>query len=218
MQQAAGIIIFDMDSTLIDIECIDEIANLIDVKDKVAAITAQAMRGELDFAESLRERVKCLTGVNEQKFEQLFEPIPLMPGAQHLVQRLQQQGWKTALVSGGFDWFAQRVAHRLQLDSYLANQLQINDKALTGSLTGDIIDGAGKAKQLQQLQRDWSVEKGTTVAVGDGANDSLMLQAADVGIAFCAKPALKQVADFCIDTPDLTLVLPILQRLGLLEH
>jgi len=214
--QATGLIVFDMDSTLIQIECIDEIASLTGAGEKVAAITEQAMQGQLDFEQSLRQRVKCLNGVSEADFEELFSPIPLTPGATELVSQLGRMGWKTALVSGGFSWFAERVTKQLKLDDYKANELAIVEKKLNGELLGDIVDAQYKADQLRRLQHRWSIPAGKTVAVGDGANDALMLQAADIGIAFCAKPALRSQADYCVDEPDLRLLIPILTRAGLI--
>ncbi|MGM0525871.1 MAG: phosphoserine phosphatase SerB [Pseudomonadota bacterium] len=216
MTQATGLIVFDMDSTLIQIECIDEIASLTGAGAKVAEITERAMLGQLDFEQSLRKRVKCLSGVSETEFERLFSPIPLTPGAPELVSQLRRLGWKTALVSGGFSWFAQRVAKRLKLDDYQANDLVVVEQRLNGELFGNIVDAQYKAERLRQLQRRWSIPAGQTVAVGDGANDALMLKAADIGIAFCAKPALRAQADYCVDEQDLRRLIPVLTQAGLI--
>ncbi|CAB0152008.1 Phosphoserine phosphatase [Pseudidiomarina piscicola] len=202
-----GIVIFDMDSTLITIECIDELAALRGKKQQVSAITEAAMRGELDFAASLRERVKVLNGVSATEMQQLFEPLPLAVGARQLIQWFKQHGWRTALVSGGFTWFSERVADALQLDAHRANQLhwqgsQLNGE-LSGELSGPIVDAQAKADYLCELATRWSIPLSNTIAVGDGANDQLMLAAAELGVAYCAKPMLREQADWCIDEPDL---------------
>ena len=214
---AAGLIVFDMDSTLIQIECIDEIASLTGAGDEVAAITERAMRGELDFEQSLRARVSCLKGVSVSQFQSLFDPIPFTPGVHQLIQTLRAQGWKTALVSGGFTWFAEQVASQLQLDWFAANELEQQQGVLTGTVGTKIVDARFKAQTVIDLKRRWQIESGRTIAVGDGANDRDMLQAADIGVAFCAKPTLKEVADICIDDNDLSLLLPLLQQGGLLQ-
>lgn len=215
---ADNVIVFDMDSTLIQIECIDEIALLTGAADKVARITEQAMRGELDFEQSLRARVACLTEVEEAHFINLFEPIPLTTGASDLLDVLRQHHWRSVLVSGGFSWFAKRVAEALQLDEWHANQLASEAGKLTGLLQGKIVDAEYKAAQVRRLQQQVRSTGGQVVAVGDGANDIPMLQAADVGVAFCAKPIVKAAADYCIDSPDLTLILPLLRSQGLLDN
>lgn len=212
MSNNAGLIIFDMDSTLIQIECIDQIASLIGVETQVAAITTAAMQGEIDFAESLRQRVALLKGVSEADFRQIFSPIPLTVGASSLSTHLRSLGWRCVVVSGGFNWFAQRLADELLLDGYWANELAVQQGKLTGELAGPIVDAQSKAKLVTQLQQRWRIPPGHTVAVGDGANDSLMLQAADVGIAFCAKPALQAIADEVVNTPDLMTIKAILHR------
>lgn len=211
-----GLIVFDMDSTLIRIECIDEIASLTGAATKVATITERAMRGELDFEQSLRERVTCLQGVELNQFERLFTPIPFMTGAQEAVQQLKQNGWRVVLASGGFNWFAQRVAEALQLDAYFANQLSVQDERLTGELEGEIVDAQAKAQVVERCRQEWHVPAGHVVAVGDGANDALMLQQADVGVAFCAKPALQAVADISVQQHDLRKVVNALQQRGLI--
>ncbi|MDN7128135.1 phosphoserine phosphatase SerB [Pseudidiomarina terrestris] len=200
---APGIVLFDMDSTLITIECIDELAALVGKKQQVSAVTEAAMRGELDFAESLRARVKLLAGVHERQLQQLLEPIPFSVGAQALIAWFQQRGWRTALVSGGFTWFSGQVAEALKLDAHKANQLQWQQHCLTGTVAEPIVDGQSKADYLHTLAQRWQLPMSNTIAVGDGANDKAMLQAAGLGIAYCAKPALQEVADWCIQEPDL---------------
>ncbi|MGQ4277658.1 phosphoserine phosphatase SerB [Pseudidiomarina sp. E22-M8] len=200
---APGIVLFDMDSTLITIECIDELAALVGQKTQVSAITEAAMRGELDFAASLRARVALLEGVNEQQLQQLLEPIPLSPGALTLVQWFQQRGWRAAVVSGGFTWFSEKIATALQLDAHKANELQWRDHLLTGQVAEPIVDAQSKADYLRVLAEQWQIPMANTIAVGDGANDRAMLEAAGMGVAYCAKPALREVADWCIEQPDL---------------
>ncbi|WP_258808499.1 phosphoserine phosphatase SerB [Pseudidiomarina sp. CB1] len=201
--QQPGLVVFDMDSTLITIECIDELAALVGKKPEVSAITAAAMRGELDFAESLRARVALLRGVQEQQLETLFQPIPLSLGAAELLTWFHAQGWYTAVVSGGFTWFTERLAATIELDAHHANALQWAGGQLTGTVAEPIVDGASKARYLIELAQQWSIPLSNTIAVGDGANDVAMLTAAGFGVAYCAKPALRDVADLAIDFPDL---------------
>ncbi|MAA61827.1 UNVERIFIED_ORG: phosphoserine phosphatase [Idiomarina abyssalis] len=217
MKHSSGLIVFDMDSTLIHIECIDEIARLNNRYTKVSAITEAAMRGEIDFAESLTQRVACLEGIKESALESLFSPIPFNPGAKELIQALQAAGWKTALVSGGFTWFANRVQAALNLDAVIANQLEVADGCLTGKVLGDIVDAKVKAEQLQQLAGHWNIPSDRTVAVGDGANDAVMLKAAAVGIAFNAKPALQAIADYSVNSNNLLEILGCLKQSELIE-
>lgn len=212
MKYPSGLIVFDMDSTLIGIECIDEIARLNDCYTKVAEITKAAMEGKLDFSESLRQRVACLKGVSESSLQALFNPIPLHPGAKELFSTLKEKGWQRAIVSGGFTWFADRLAAELQADAVIANQLEVSDGLLTGRVLGDIVDASIKASSLQALAKKWNIPMSKTVAVGDGANDAMMLEQAAVGIAYQAKPSLKRIADYCIDEPDLRQVLFCLEN------
>ncbi|MCH2455741.1 MAG: phosphoserine phosphatase SerB [Idiomarina sp.] len=216
MKYPSGLIVFDMDSTLIGIECIDEIARLNDCYTKVAEITKAAMEGKIDFSESLRQRVACLQGVSESSLQRLFNPIPLHPGAQELFAELKEKGWRRAIVSGGFTWFADRLAAELQADAVVANQLEVKDGQLTGRVVGDIVDAKIKAQSLQDLANQWGIPMSKTVAVGDGANDAMMLENAAVGIAYCAKPSLKRIADYCIEEPDLRQVLTCLSHSKLL--
>lgn len=198
-----GLAVFDMDSTLITIECIDEIAALVDRKVEVSAVTEAAMRGELDFAESLRQRVAVLQGIEQAQFERLFKPLPLTPGALQLCQWLQQQNWRIVIASGGFTWFAERVQQALQIDAICANELVWNQGRLTGAVVEPIVDAQRKADALKEYAEKWQIAAENTLAVGDGANDVLLLQAAACGVAFCAKPSLKSVADVIVDEPNL---------------
>ncbi|MDX1706241.1 phosphoserine phosphatase SerB [Pseudidiomarina sp.] len=201
-----GLIVFDMDSTLITIECIDEIAGLAGRKAEVSAITEAAMRGQLDFAASLQQRVQVLAGVAETELTTLFDPIPVSPGAAELIAWFKQLGWKTAVVSGGFTWFTQKLRAALKLDADIANQLEWYQQQLTGRVSLPIVDAQVKADSLRQLAQRWQIDITNTIAVGDGANDIPMLQAAGLGVAFCAKPKLKEIADIVIESPDLMLL------------
>jgi len=207
-----GLVVFDMDSTLITIECIDEIAALAGKKAEVSAVTEAAMQGEIDFAASLQARVELLTGVEVAALEQLFTPIPLTSGAVDLIRWFQQRGWKTAVASGGFTWFADRLQARLGLDSVLANSLEISAGKLTGRVVPPIIDAASKAAEVRRLAQQFDLPMQQTIAVGDGANDIPMLECAGLGIAFAAKPLVQAHADLVIPTADLTLVIDALER------
>lgn len=199
-----GLVVFDMDSTLITIECIDEIAALANRKAEVSAITEAAMRGELDFAESLQQRVASLTGIAESQFEQLFNPIPFTAGAQELCQWFAEKGWKVVIASGGFTWFANRLAAQLPIDKVVANELEWDQQQyLTGRLSSSIVDAQVKADTLQNCAQHWGISLDNTIAVGDGANDIPMLQQAALSVAFCGKPKVREVADWCIDSPNL---------------
>lgn len=199
----SGLVVCDMDSTLVDLECIDELAALVGKRETVTAITEQAMRGEIDFATSLRQRVSELEGLETSLFSSLFEPIPLMPGAVEMVDFFRGKSWYIAVVSGGFTWFTERLADALHLDAHLANRLHHYNGKLTGRVSEPVVDGAAKANFLKELAQRWSIPQANTIAIGDGANDLALLEAAGCGVAFCAKPKLKEIADVCIDTPDL---------------
>lgn len=207
-----GLAVFDMDSTLIDMECIDEIARAAGCGDEVAAITERAMRGELDFAQSLRERVAALKGVSVSVLDDIRDHLPVMPGAARLLAVLREHRWRTVLVSGGFTWFADELARRFHFDVVVSNYLEMDESdRLTGTLGGRIVDGRVKAETLVQLAEQYGIPRQQTMAIGDGANDILMLQASGFGVAFMAKPALRQVADYCIDDKDLSHVLSFMR-------
>ncbi|MDX3773300.1 phosphoserine phosphatase SerB [Chromatiaceae bacterium AAb-1] len=189
-----GLLVMDMDSTAIRIECIDEIATLAGVGEKVAAVTARAMNGELDFVQSLTERVAALAGASEDILQQVLQTIPLMPGLTELVAYLQQHQWQVAIASGGFTYFTEALRTRFKLTAAFANQLDIVDGKLTGKVRGNIVDAARKAEVVTELARQYQIASGQTVAIGDGANDLPMLQTAALGVAFHAKPKVQEAA------------------------
>ena len=190
----------DMDSTLITIECIDEIADRIGVKPQVSAITEAAMRGELDFAGALRKRVALLEGLEESALQAVYEErLRLSQGAETLLQAARESGWKTLLVSGGFTFFTDRLQARLGLDHAVANTLEIQSGRLTGRVLGDIIDAERKANELRALASWIGVDTTRAIAIGDGANDLKMMGAAGMGIAFRAKPVVRQQATHALN-------------------
>lgn len=209
-RRAKRLVCFDCDSTLITGEVIEMLAARAGREAEVAAVTERAMRGELDFAESLRERVKALGGLDESVLAEVAEDIELTPGARTTVATLKRLGFKVAVVSGGFTKVLEPLARELDLDYVRANTLEVRDGKLTGEVTGKIVDRAAKAEYLREFAADCSVPMSQTVAVGDGANDIDMLSAAGLGIAFNAKPALKQVADAQVNHPYLDEVLQLL--------
>lgn len=207
-----GMAVFDMDSTLIDMECIDTIAASAGCGEKVAAITERAMRGEIDFTQSLIERVSLLKGVHLETLDLIRDELPVMPGAAELLGVLREHRWRTVLVSGGFTWFADELARRFNFDVVVSNFLEFDDHdRLTGKLGGRIVDARVKADTLVQLASQYGLPRSQVMAVGDGANDIPMLKAAGFGVAFMAKPALRDVADYCLDDKDLSLILDVLR-------
>ena len=206
----AGLLVMDMDSTAIQIECIDEIAKLAGVGELVSAITESAMRGELDFEQSLRRRVGTLKGAPESILQQVRENLPLMPGLVETIQTLQKYGWKTAIASGGFTYFADYLKALLQLDFAASNQFDIEDGKLTGLVKGDVVDAQYKAKTLQRLLEEYSIDSQHSIAIGDGANDLAMMNVAGLGVAFHAKPKVQQQAQIVINFADLTALLCLL--------
>jgi len=202
-----GILVMDMDSTTIEIECIDEIAVLAGVGEQVAAVTEQAMLGELDFAESLHQRVATLKGSSEAILAEVAKNIPLMNGLEALVRELKVHGWKIAIASGGFTYFADHLKVLLSLDAAHANTLEIIDGTLTGKVLGDVVDAQAKADCLLYLQNKYQLPKEQTVAMGDGANDLVMMNAAHLGVAFHAKPVVLAKADTAINAKGLDCLL-----------
>ncbi|MFC8043956.1 phosphoserine phosphatase SerB [Nocardia sp. NPDC057353] len=204
------LIVFDVDSTLIQGEVIEMLAAHAGVEDEVRAVTEAAMRGELDFAESLRQRVATLAGLDESVIEEVAERIELTPGARTTIRTLRRIGFRCGVVSGGFRQVIEPLAHELELDFVQANTLEIVDGKLTGRVTGEIVDRAYKATALRRFAAEAGVPMEQTVAVGDGANDIDMLNAAGLGVAFNAKPALREVADAALSHPFLDAVLFVL--------
>lgn len=206
----AGLLVMDMDSTAIQIECIDEIAKLAGVGELVSAITESAMRGELDFEQSLRRRVSTLKGAPESILQQVRETLPLMSGLVETIQTLQKYGWKTAIASGGFTYFADYLKALLQLDFAASNQFDIEDGKLTGLVKGDVVDAQYKAKTLQHLLEEYRIDSQYSIAIGDGANDLAMMNVAGLGVAFHAKPKVQQQVQIVVNFADLTALLCLL--------
>jgi phosphoserine phosphatase len=209
-RRAKRLIVFDVDSTLIQGEVIEMLAARAGAAEKVASITEAAMRGELDFEESLRERVATLAGLPAEILDEVADEVQLTPGARTTIRTLRRLGFYCGVVSGGFRQVIEPLAHELMLDYVAANQLEIVDGTLTGRVIGPIIDRPGKAKALRDFAQSVGVPMEQTVAVGDGANDIDMLASAGLGVAFNAKPALREVADASLSHPYLDAVLFIL--------
>ena len=193
-----GLLVMDMDSTTIAIECIDEIAILAGVGEQVAKVTELAMLGQLDFAQSLHQRVATLAGAPEQILEQVANNLPLMPGINTLIDTLKQHHWRIAIASGGFTYFSDHLKKLLALDAAFANQLEIHQGKLTGKVLGEVVDAQTKAQSLSLLSNQYHIAKSQTVAVGDGANDLPMMKHAHLGVAFHAKPIVLEQADSSI--------------------
>jgi phosphoserine phosphatase len=195
-----GLVAMDMDSTLITIECMDEIADLQGIKPQVAAITASAMRGEIEYHESLRRRLALLAGLDEAVLKRVYdERLRLSPGAERMLERLRSLGIKTLLVSGGFTFFTERLKQRLSLDYTLSNMLEIRDGKLTGKLLGRIVGAEAKAEKLRELRDGLRLAADQVIAIGDGANDLAMMAEAGVSIAYHAKPVAREKATYCFD-------------------
>lgn len=210
---AVRLLLSDMDSTLINIECVDEIADFIGVKPQVAAITAAAMRGELDFETSLRRRVALLKGLDATALEHVYhERLRLNPGAEALVEGLHARDAKFALVSGGFTFYTDRLRARLGLDYTLANDLEITQGRITGQVHGAIVGAEAKAEFLLRLCGELKIRPAQAIAVGDGANDLKMLHQAGLGVAYRAKPAVQAAAQVVLNHSGLDGILAFLER------
>jgi phosphoserine phosphatase len=195
-----GLFVMDMDSTLISIECIDEIADMQGLKPQVAAITEAAMRGEIDFAESLRRRVSLLEGLDEQALQRVYdERLRLSPGAETMLDALKSRGIKTLLVSGGFMFFTERLKARLGLDYIRANTLEIADGKLTGKVLGKVFDAQGKAESLVKIREELNLDPQQVIAMGDGANDLKMMALAGLSVAYHAKPVVREQATYALN-------------------
>ncbi len=194
------LICFDMDSTLIETEVIDELADRAGVGPQVRAITESAMRGEIDFCESFQRRVALLKGLDESVMREIAENLPITEGVERMMEVLKRTGYKTAILSGGFTYFGNYLKRRFGFDYVYANELEIQDGKLTGRYVGDIVDGKRKAELLRIIAQVENINIAQTIAVGDGANDLPMLSTAGLGIAFHAKPKVKQTARQSIST------------------
>ena len=194
------LICFDMDSTLIQTECIDELAERAGVGEQVKAITERAMRGEIDFKESFTERVALLKGLDESVMKEIAENLPITEGVERLMFVLKHYGYKIAILSGGFTYFGEYLKRKFGIDYVYANELEIEDGKLTGRYLGEIVDGKRKAELLRLLAQVEKVDIAQTIAVGDGANDLPMLSTAGLGIAFHAKPKVVENAEQSINT------------------
>lgn len=195
-----GLCVMDMDSTLISIECIDEIADMMQLKPQISAITESAMRGEIDFATSLKQRVALLKGLPETALQRVIdERLQLNPGAREWIAACKANNIKTMVVSGGFTFFANHVKTLLGLDYAVSNTLEIVDGKLTGNIVGDIVDADRKAQELVKLRDILGLKTDQTIAIGDGANDLKMMAAANVGVAYHAKPIVQSQATYALN-------------------
>ena len=195
-----GLLAMDMDSTLICIECIDEIADFAGRKKEVADVTAAAMRGEIDWPESLKRRVRALEGLPESTLESVYaERLRFNPGAERLIEAARRHGVKTLLVSGGFTYFTDRVRERLKLDYAYSNVLVVEGGKLAGSTSGPLVDASGKAGHVRRLKAELGIRPDQVIAIGDGANDLPMMAEAGTSIAYHAKPVVKEKAAYALD-------------------
>ena len=204
------LVVFDMDSTLIEAEVIDELAKRAGVGEQVMSITDRAMRGELNFKDSFSERVALLKGLPASVLEDIAHTLPVTEGAAHLISVLRRLGYRTAIVSGGFTYFAKALQAQLGIDYVFANELDIENGVVTGRVTGDVVDGERKAQLLRQLAQAEDISLQQVIAVGDGANDLPMLSIAGLGIAFRAKPLVQEAAEQSISTLGLDAILYLL--------
>ena len=207
-----GLLVMDMDSTVIAIECIDEIAKLAGVGEQVAEVTARAMRGEIAFNDSLTHRVACLEGVAVSHLDQIRDSIPIMPGIQSLLTELKKNDWKLAIASGGFTFFADHLKQRLALDFAISNTLSIENEKLTGKVEGEIVNADVKARTVKTLAEKWGIPTSQTVAMGDGANDLVMMAESALGVACHGKPLVNEKADVAIRVGSLHSLLYFLDK------
>ena len=212
MKKVTGLLVMDVDGTLIRQEGIDLLAQEAGVGEKVAEITAQAMNGKLDFAASLEARVALLKGLETSIFPKILEQIEVTPGAESLITELHQRGYKVGLVSGGFHEVIDPIARSLGIDLVRANRLQVSDGHLTGKVLGEIITPERKKESLLTWAKENHVPQSQTIAMGDGANDLPMIETAGIGIAFMAKPIVAERAPYRIEKRDLSFVLEILDQ------
>ena len=202
----------DMDSTLITIECIDELGDLAGKKAEIAAVTAQAMRGEIEYRESLRRRVKALAGLSEGSLQEVYDQrLKLTPGAEQLISTCRKHGVQLLLVSGGFNFFTERLKQRLGLDHTISNVLEVKGGKLTGELAGEIVDADAKAAKFREVLFSLRARKDQTVAIGDGANDLKMMAEAGLSVAFRAKPVVQAQAGCALNWSGLDAVVNLFE-------
>ena len=207
-----GLLVMDVDSTLIEEEVIDLLGEKAGLGEKISEITEAAMSGELDFKEALKERVDLLSGLPTTIFDEIYKEIHLTNGAAGLIETLHGRGWKVGVISGGFHEIVDKLAVDLKLDYVFANRLAVQEGYLTGETYGTIVDKSFKLERLKQWAKENKLDLSEVVAVGDGANDIPMLNAAGLGIAFCAKPAVKAAVAYHIDKRNLLMVLELLEK------
>ena len=213
MTQVMGLCVMDVDGTLIAEEVIDLLGREAGCEEEISQLTSQAMRGELDFERSLRERVALLKGLPISVFDTVFKSIHLSKNAQEFITTLQKNGILVGLVSGGFTPIVERLAKSLGISYFFANQLEVRDDFLTGKLVGEIVTAQEKQAALEKWRKDLKLPKERTIAIGDGANDLLMLKSAGRGIAFCAKEVVKAEVACHVDTRNFLEVLPLIDFL-----
>ena len=213
MSQVKGLCVMDVDGTLILEEVIVLLGREVGREEEISQITSRAMRGELDFDSSLRKRVSFLEGLPVSVFEKVFNSIHLSPNAQKFISILQKNGILVGLVSGGFTPIVERLAKFLSISYFSANQLEVKDGLLTGTLVGQIISPQVKKETLEKWREKLKLPKERTIAIGDGANDLLMLKSAGLGIAFCAKEVLKKEIQYHVDKRDFLEILPLIDCL-----
>lgn len=212
-EEKVKLIVFDMDSTLIDAETIDELAVAAGVGDEVSKITELAMRGELDYSEALIERSKLLKDLPIEKAHEAVDRMPFMPGARELIKYLKSRGYKTAMISGGFTMAAERVGKELGIDHVVANVLITDKGYLTGEAIGPLTGQGSKELVLEEISRKYNTKPGDCIVVGDGANDICIFKVAKYAIAFNAKPILHEHANIVITEKDLEAVIPVIESL-----
>jgi phosphoserine phosphatase len=210
LRRAMRLVVMDVDSTLIQGEVIEMLAEHAGFGNEVAAVTEAAMRGDLDFEASLRERAAMLKGIDVSAFDSVYDAIQLAPGARTLVRILRRLGYRFALVSGGFSQITDRLAADLGIHYSRANELEVVDGKLTGQIVGPVVDRAGKAQALREFAAELGLTEGAVIAIGDGANDLDMLNAAGLGIAYNAKPVVQDAADTAVNVPYLDTILYLL--------
>ncbi len=210
LRRGMRLIVMDVDSTLVQGEVIEMLAEHAGCFDEVARVTEAAMRGELDFEQSLRERVALLEGLDASALDRVYDDILLAPGARTLVRTLKRLGYRFAIVSGGFTHVTDKIAEDLGIDFAAANELEVVDGRLTGRIVGDVVDRAGKAAALRRFAAEAGISQAATIAIGDGANDLDMLSAAGLGIAFNAKPVVQRAADTSVNVPYLDAIIYLL--------